>query len=402
MKKVIVCQIGARHRYLIPRLMYKAGLLDYLYTDSCRYSSLGKLAAILQKIGISDKRMLRLVNRNPNIPESMVKTSDVLFWKHFFCNRKDAYIKIETTYQGLNRFYLKQGVDECDVVYNMFFENIDFLRYAKNKGKKVVIDIYENPTAFADMVKEVANVPEYNRYESLRKLYASENKIRETYMNDALGIADFYTVPSMFVLDSLKIYTNFDISKVEILPYPSSITNKKRCYKPTKHKLIWVGNDPVRKGLIYCAKAATILKEKYPDLVFEIIGVKDYALANDSAFKDLNFMGVLNKQQLIHEYETAEAYVFPTLYEGLAGTVIEAACCGCPIVTTHNAGVEEGRFPALYIPTRNVDSIVEAVEQIFNSKDLQESLSKSVFEFANKEYSPERYEKNLISFFKNC
>ena len=165
--------------------------------------------------------------------------------------------------------------------------------------------------------------------------------------------------------------------------------------------MIWVGNDPVRKGLIYCAKAATILKRKYPDLNFEVIGVADKCLKNDVTFKNLNFIGLLNKQQLIHEYETAEAYVSPTLSEGLAGTVIEAGCCGCPIITTHNAGVEEGKFPAIYIPTRDEFAIVDAVEQIFNSKELQCQLSKSVFKYANKEYSPIRYEKNLIAFFEH-
>lgn len=401
-KKILVCQVGARHRYLIPRLMYKAGILSYLYTDSCRYSFFGNMARFFQSLGIKNKSVNRLANRNPQLPREVVKTSDTLFYKLLKNRRKGIYTKIETTYQGSTDFYIKNGIDNCDAIYNMFFENIDFLRYAKEQGKTIVVDIYENPTAFRDMVNEVANIPEYKRYNSIQELYKAENKLRETYMDEVLELADYYTVPSKFVLESLKCYPHFDLSKVKMLPYPSSITKSERDYKPIKHKLIWVGNDPVRKGLVYCAKAATILKNKYTDLNFEIIGVTDKNLANDPTFKDLNFIGLLNKQQLIHEYETAEAYVFPTLYEGLAGTVIEAACCGCPIITTTNAGVEKGHFPAVYIPTRDVNAIVNAVESIFSSPQLQENLSSSVFDFANKEYSPEQYEKNLIRFFKNC
>lgn len=399
-KRILVCQVGARHRYLIPRLMYKAGILSCLYTDSCRYSFLGNMARFIQLLGGKNKSVTRLANRNPQLPKEVVKTSDSLFFKLLKNRRKSFYTKIETTYQGLVDFYIKNGVDNSDTIYNMFFENIDFLRYAKGLGRTVAVDIYENPTAFRDMVIEVANIPEYKRYKSIQELYKAENKLREIYMDEVLELADYYTVPSEFVLDSLKCYPHFESSKVKMLPYPSSITKSERNYKPTKHKLIWVGNDPVRKGLVYCAKAATILKKKYADLNFEIIGVTDKNLASDPTFKDLNFVGVLNKQQLIHEYETAEAYVFPTLYEGLAGTVIEAACCGCPIITTKNAGVEEGRFPALYVPTRDVNAIVDAVESVFSSKQLQENLSFSVFNFANKEYSPDQYEKNLISFFE--
>lgn len=281
----------------------------------------------------------------------------------------------------------------------MYFENFNFLIYGKEQGKKIVVDIYENPTAFSNLISEVNNVSEYNRYNSIRKRYAAEDKLRKQYMNELLELADYYTVPSVFVLNSLKEYPNFDESKVAMLPYPSSITKTDYNYRPIKHKIIWVGNAPVRKGLIYCAKAATILKSKYPDLNFEIIGMADKALMNDEIFKDLNFVGLLDKNQLIEEYETAEAYVFPTLYEGLAGTVIEAACCGCPIITTENAGVEKGKFPAIFIPTRNIDTIVESIEYIFKFPQERDNLSKEVFQFANKEYSPKTYEKRLLNFF---
>ena len=292
-RKIVVCQIGARHRYLIPQLMYKAGMLYSLYTDSCIYSKLGRLSHFLRSIGIKNERINRLANRDPKIPQNMVKSTDLLLYKKLKNPIKNYYATIETYYQGLTDFYIKQGIKNCDIIYNMFFENIGFLRYAKKHGKIVFVDIYENPTAFANIISEIVNVPEYNKYENIKELYLAENRLRETYMNEVLGIADFYTIPSQFVLESLKAYTNFDINKVKMLPYPSSITKNVYKYSPIKHKIIWVGNDPVRKGLIYCAKAATLLKNKYTDLNFEVIGVIDKTLMNDYAFKDLNFIGVL-------------------------------------------------------------------------------------------------------------
>ncbi len=402
MNKILVCQVGARHRYLVPRIMHKAGILSHLYTDSCLYSLLGKIANIVRTLGCKKQNVCRLANRNPQIPREFVKSTDILLFNQIQNRKKDTYTRIHTTYHGLVKKFIKWNVENCNVVYNMYFENIDFLRFAKNKGKTIVVDIYENPTAYEEMIAEVSNVPEYNRYNSIKQQYTAENRLRKNYINELLGIADYYTIPSTFVLNSLKTYSNFEQSKVKILPYPSSITKKENNHRPVKHRIIWVGNDPVRKGLVYCAKAATILKRKYKDLDFRIIGVTDKDLMHNETFKNLNFVGILNKQQLIDEYETAEAYVFPTLYEGLAGTVIEAACCGCPIITTENAGVEKGQFPALYIPTRNVNSIVEAVEKIFNSPEIQRTLSKKIFDYANNEYSPERYEKDLLSFFNVC
>ena len=399
MHKIIVSQIGARHRYLIPQILNNANILSYLYTDSCKYSLLGKTGYFLKYLGIKYNKITRLINRDPKIPKTKVLSTDKLFFKCLI-NRSNAFNKINTLYQGMSKVFINSNLDDCDIIYNMYFENIDFLKYGKKQGKIIISDIYENPTAFINLIDEINNTPEYCKYESIKKWYYAESVIREKYMNELLKIADFYTIPSIFVLESLKKYANFDINKSQIIPYPSSIINKEYNYNPQKHKLIWVGNDPIRKGLIYCAKAATILKEKYKDLSFEIIGVKDNELIKNKVFKDLTFIGTLNKEELIERYRTAEAYVFPTLYEGLAGTIIEAGCCGCPIITTENSGVDKSKFPAIYIPTRNIDAIVKAVEEIFESTQKRDKLSKNVFEFANKEYSPSTYEKNLLEFIE--
>ena len=70
-----------------------------------------------------------------------------------------------------------------------------------------------------------------------------------------------------------------------------------------------------------------IRDRKYTDLDFRIIGSIDNKYKDIAVFKDLNFIGTLTSSELKEEYRTAEAYVFPTLSEGFAGTVIEAASC---------------------------------------------------------------------------
>ena len=171
-------------------------------------------------------------------------------------------------------------------------------------------------------------------------------------------------------------------------------------YRPIKHKIIWVGNDPVRKGLIYCAKAATILKQKYTDLDFRIIGSIDNKYKDIAVFKDLNFIGTLTSSELKEEYRTAEAYVFPTLSEGFAGTVIEAASCGCPIITTECAGTDLEAFPAIYIPIQDVNAIVDSVTSILENSKYRDQLSLKTFQYSQA-LTPETYEKRLISIFKS-
>ena len=141
-------------------------------------------------------------------------------------------------------------------------------------------------------------------------------------------------------------------------------------------------------------------KEKYADLDFRIIGDVDKKIKNADSFKNLNFLGILSKAELQEEFRNAEAYVFPTLFEGFAGTVIEAASCGCPIITTECAGTDMDEFPALYIPTRNVEAIVDVVTKVFEDSNLRDKLSRSVYDYATN-LKPEQYQTRLLSYLKS-
>ena len=396
---IIVSQIGSRHRYLIPRILYKHGLLYSLFTDSCQCSLFGKVSKVLITHKIKTQLIERLAKRDPRIPSCFVKASDYLTLKRILRCKSSPFQQYETIYQSLSCIFKRNDIENADCVYNMYFENIDFLKHAKQKGKTIIVDIYENPKAFAELIEEVKRNQEYKSLENILKIYEDKNALRNKYIEEIFNIADYYTVPSLFVLNAIKDYVGFKPERAFLLPYPTSIKPKFYNYHPRNHTLIWVGNEPVRKGLVYCAKAATALKERYPDLDFRVIGSVDKRIINNPAFKDLHFIGVLNALDLQHEYETAEAYVFPTLFEGFAGTVIEAASCGCPIITTEAAGTDTTKFPAIYIPRYDNDAIVSAVISIFENTNMRNELSLRTFKYAQC-LSDVVFEKMLIDIMK--
>ena len=395
--KIIVSQIGARHRYAIPRALEKQGLLYRLYTDSTSSSFLGRIAGFLSKCGFLSSSINRLCNRTPKVSETKLYSSDKLFIKSFLYKllHKDSLQRQLLVFDGLSDRCIKWGVSEADCVYGMYFENFKFLQYAKSKGLKVVVDIYERPMTYKLLIDEIKGNKEYSVFLPLVPMYEDKHKIRMKYIEDLLALADFYTVPSMNVAKSLKQFANFEEQKVCYMPYASSIVPSSYNWKPRKHRILFVGSDVVNKGVLYCARAATELKKTYPDLDFRIVGLSRNENTQSPVFDDLNFVGFVNKKQLEAEYCSAEALVFPTLFEGFAGAVIEAASCGCPIITTENAGTDLNEFPAIYILEKNSDAIVEAVVNIFENKENRDSLSKRVFEYSRK-FTPAEYERRLV------
>jgi glycosyltransferase involved in cell wall biosynthesis len=397
--KIIVSQIGARHRYVIPRVLEKSGLLYRFYTDSSTFSVLGCIASLFKKLKINSKGLSRLCGRQIGVSKDKVFSSDALFVKtliNTICH-KDIIETSMQVYDGLSKTCIRWGVGDADCVYGMYFENFSFLKYAKEKGLKVVVDIYERPLTYKLLSEEIKSNEEYKVFQSSLAENEKKHEVRMRYIDDLLTLADYYTIPSKKVIESLRAFTNFDEKKVLYLPYASSIVTKEYAWNPQKHRLLFVGSDIVNKGLLYCAKAASRLKITYPDLDFRIVGLSRDEKTRSPVFDDLNFIGFLDREQLVAEYCSAEVFVFPTLFEGFAGAIIEAASCGCPIITTDNAGTDTEVFPAIYIPEKDVNAIVESVVKIFEDSELRDSLSKKVFEYS-KNYTPEEYGKKLIGY----
>lgn len=400
-KSIIVSQIGARHRYLIPQLLDNHKILYRLYTDSNVNSFLGKVAQCLLYLGVSSRMMSRLVNRKPSISSKKIFSSDRILYQSILYRlcHKSKYDQMLLVYDGCSKNCIQWGVDGADCVYGMYFENFEFLKYAKSQGLKVVVDIYERPMTYKLLAEEIRNTPEFSIFQDDIPKYELKHKVRMHYIEELLKIADYYTVPSKFVIKSLEQYTNYDSKKVLFLPYPSSIISAEYKWKPVKYRILFVGSDPVNKGLLYCALAATKLKSIFPDIDFRVAGGGFEKVKTLETFKDLNFIGFLNHDMLMKEYQTAEVFVFPTLFEGFAGAVIEAASCGCPIITTRNSGVDPDTFPGIIIPEKDTDAIVDSVKRIILNKEYQNNLSFKIYEYG-KSLHPIKYEQSLVKIFE--
>lgn len=120
------------------------------------------------------------------------------------------------------------------------------------------------------------------------------------------------------------------------------------------HHLIVVGKGGPLSGPIYHASAA--------------LGLTDL----------VHFTGFIDNHDLAALYAGADAFVYPSLYEGFGLPVIEAMACGCPVITSDVASLPEvGGEAAVYANPYDVASIATAIEQVLAAPDFADILRHS-------------------------
>jgi glycosyltransferase involved in cell wall biosynthesis len=89
----------------------------------------------------------------------------------------------------------------------------------------------------------------------------------------------------------------------------------------------------------------------------------------------VRFLGRVSDDELINLYQNAEAFVFPSLYEGFGLPLLEAQACGCPVLSSNTASMPEvlGNSAIYFNPTDNSE-IQNAMNLIIENKQLQDSL----------------------------
>lgn len=142
----------------------------------------------------------------------------------------------------------------------------------------------------------------------------------------------------------------------------------------SKFSFLFIGRVLWDKGIGEYVEAARILKKKYPDVEFQILGA--LGAANPAAISPecmdnweeegiINYLGETSK--VIPFISNASCIILPSYREGISRVLLEAAAMEKPIVTTNVTGckdiVEHNRSGYL-CEVRNVDSLVKFMEKM--------------------------------------
>ena len=72
-------------------------------------------------------------------------------------------------------------------------------------------------------------------------------------------------------------------------------------------------------------------------------GIKSQLIThtNDSGIKNVTFLTTMKNEELVNEYQKAEIFILPSIYEGNPKVLMEAMACGCFVIGTNVRGIKE-------------------------------------------------------------
>ena len=146
--------------------------------------------------------------------------------------------------------------------------------------------------------------------------------------------------------------------------------------KPSRY-ILSVGSIEARKNILLAVKALPYLPE---DICLVIVGrhtkytdeVTTYTKANGLDHR-VRILHGISDEELPALYAGAEAFVYPSVYEGFGIPIIEAISCGLPVVACTGSCLEEAGGPdSLYVAPDDAEGMAEAIRQSLHGAEGRE------------------------------
>lgn len=155
--------------------------------------------------------------------------------------------------------------------------------------------------------------------------------------------------------------------------------------------LLYVGTIEPRKNLPVLLDALKILAERGRGVPLVVAGAKGWMY--EEFFRKVRktglegnvlFTGYIPDEDLPGLYSAAEAFLFPSLYEGFGFPVLEAMACGTPVVCSNTSSLPEvaGKAAILLSPEAPGDW-ADTIQGILDSGTLRERMRQEGFRRAS-------------------
>lgn len=194
--------------------------------------------------------------------------------------------------------------------------------------------------------------------------------------------------------DKIKVIYHGINPNFTIIADASKFEKTLKKYQITPPFLLYSGVWRYHKNLPRLIEALKILRDdKNLDLKLVITGKPDphypeikETIRNLQLQDSVIFPGLVAEDELVHLYNAASIFVFPSLYEGFGLPPLESMSCGTPVVASNIASIPEicGQDNALFFDPYDVNDIASKIELLYKDSDLQAELIAKGLQHASK------------------
>ncbi|HEY3373200.1 MAG TPA: glycosyltransferase family 1 protein, partial [Prolixibacteraceae bacterium] len=140
-------------------------------------------------------------------------------------------------------------------------------------------------------------------------------------------------------------------------------------YQLPEQFLLNVGTIEPRKNLLALLKGMLSAKINLPLVVVgkptDHLREVQQLIAQHPMDLNVLFLSTVDDADLLVLYQSAQAMIYPSLFEGFGLPVVEAQAAGCPVITSNTSSLPEaGGDAALYIQPQKPEEIGQAIRQL--------------------------------------
>jgi glycosyltransferase involved in cell wall biosynthesis len=208
------------------------------------------------------------------------------------------------------------------------------------------------------------------------------------------------------------LHRHIENSAQKVVVIPNAVSPPQENFPREFHKhpmqFLFVGRYAANKGIHVLLQAIQELnKEGYKEIFkFNLVGkgplfeyyTKTYQASN------LNYLGFADDEKLIQLYKENDAFVLPTLFEGMPTVVLEAMSYGMPIIVTDTGATTElvNKENGIIINKEDYRSLKNAMTTLYGLDDaVKQKMSDASFKKVIEKFTWQKVARQHIELFKS-
>lgn len=183
------------------------------------------------------------------------------------------------------------------------------------------------------------------------------------------------------------VYPGIDLDAFRPVRDPDRLERVRARYAGGARYLLYVGTIQPRKNVDRLVQAFARVAAEVSDVVLVLAGKPGWhvdplrrLIAHEGLGERVRMPGYVPEHDLPALFSGAEAFVFPSLFEGFGFPVLEAQACGTPVLTSTASSLPEvAGDAALLVDPLDVEAIAAGLLALLRDADLRRRLVEQGF-----------------------